>query len=240
MPTIVRTAGCGPPRPLLTWARGTALSSSRTGSRQACSSGSTNEDVASRTGSTVHLAGVLDRSAATVDPGALARSLARAAQDKGVRIYEQTEVVSFDKSDPGDARDRRRHHHRTEGSDRNERLGSEPRELRNALVVVSSDIVATPPIPDRLKQIGWTGGEAITNSQLMVNYYRTTKDGRIAFGKGGWGIAFGGHITARFDRDPHRAQAVANAFHATYPALKTSRSPPTGAARSTAARTACR
>ena len=50
-------------------------------------------------------------------------------------------------------------------------------ELRRALVVVSSDIVATPPIPDRLAEIGWTGGEGITDSQMMVAYYRTTEDG---------------------------------------------------------------
>ena len=93
------------------------------------------------------------------------------------------------------------------------------RELRRTLVVVSSDIVATPPIPERLREIGWTGGEAITDSQMMVDYYRTTRDGRIAFGKGGWGIALGGRIGPRFDRDERRARLAAADFRRLYPML---------------------
>jgi glycine/D-amino acid oxidase-like deaminating enzyme len=180
----------------------------------------TDDAVAARTGSRVHLAGVLDRSAATVDPGALARALAHAAQQLGVRIYEQTEVVKLNRGDPVTLKTERGAVTAAKAVIATNAWAASLRELRTALVVVSSDIVATPPIGDRLQEIGWTGGEAITNSQLMVNYYRTTKDGRIAFGKGGWGIAFGGHITARFDRDPHRARAVTRGFRATYPALK--------------------
>jgi glycine/D-amino acid oxidase-like deaminating enzyme len=177
------------------------------------------EEIAARTGSSVHLAGVLDRSAATVDPGALSRALARAARQAGVRIYEQSEVVRFERGDPVTLATDKGSVTAPKAVIATNAWAANLKELRNALVVVSSDIVATPAIGDRLQEIGWTGGEAITNSQLMVNYYRTTKDGRIAFGKGGWGIAFGGHITSRFDRDPHRAHAVANAFRATYPAL---------------------
>jgi glycine/D-amino acid oxidase-like deaminating enzyme len=178
------------------------------------------EDIAARTGSPVHLAGVLDSSAATVDPGALARGLMHAAVDAGVRIYERSEVVKLDRGDPITLTTDSGTINAQKAVIATNAWAAKLRELRNALVVVSSDIVATPPIPDRLEQIGWTGDEAITNSQLMVNYYRTTRDGRIAFGKGGWGIAFGGHITGRFDRDRERAQAVTAAFRATYPMLE--------------------
>jgi hypothetical protein len=37
-------------------------------------------------------------------------------------------------------------------------------------VPVNGSIVVTEPVPDRLRSIGWTGGEAITDSRLMVNY----------------------------------------------------------------------
>ena len=94
------------------------------------------------------------------------------------------------------------------------------RELHTRLVAVTSDIVATEPIPDLLEQIGWTGGECITDSQLMVHYYRTTRDGRIAFGKGGWGIAFAGRIGEGFDRDARRAADVTENFHRIYPNLR--------------------
>jgi glycine/D-amino acid oxidase-like deaminating enzyme len=93
-------------------------------------------------------------------------------------------------------------------------------ELRQAIAIISSDIVATPPIADRLLQIGWTGGEAITDSQMMVCYYRTTSEGRIAFGKGGWGIAYDAHIGPDFDRNANRARLVEADFRRYYPMLQ--------------------
>jgi glycine/D-amino acid oxidase-like deaminating enzyme len=93
------------------------------------------------------------------------------------------------------------------------------RELRLAMAVMSSEMVATAPIPERLEQIGWTGGEGITDSQMMLDYYRTTRDGRIAFGKGGGSIAFGGRIDRRFDRNKRLATLVAAELRRYYPTL---------------------
>ena len=88
-----------------------------------------------------------------------------------------------------------------------------------SMVVVSSDMIATEPIPGRLEEIGWTGGEGIADSQMMVDYYRTTRDGRIAFGKGVAGVGFGGRIDGHFDRSARRAAVVAADFRHAYPAL---------------------
>jgi glycine/D-amino acid oxidase-like deaminating enzyme len=52
--------------------------------------------------------------------------------------------------------------------------------LRGRLSVTSSHIVLTEPVPDLLDEIGWTGGECITDGRAMVHYARTTPDGRIA------------------------------------------------------------
>ena len=93
-------------------------------------------------------------------------------------------------------------------------------ELRRHIVAISSDIVATAPIAEELNRIGWTGGEAITDSQQMVDYYRTTRDGRIVFGKGGWGIALGGRIPRSFDRNEARSRAVEADFRDAYPGLQ--------------------
>jgi glycine/D-amino acid oxidase-like deaminating enzyme len=92
-------------------------------------------------------------------------------------------------------------------------------ELRRALVVVSSDIVATAPVPDRLAAIGWTGGESIADSQMMVDYYRTTRDGRIAFGKGTAGVRYGGRIGTAYDRDAARSRLVEAELRRYYPQL---------------------
>jgi glycine/D-amino acid oxidase-like deaminating enzyme len=93
------------------------------------------------------------------------------------------------------------------------------RELRRALVVLSSDIVATNPIPDSLEKIGWTGGEAITDSQLRVDYYRTTRDGRIAFGKGAGAIALAGRMGSEFERNPRAGRDAEADLRAYYPSL---------------------
>jgi glycine/D-amino acid oxidase-like deaminating enzyme len=179
------------------------------------------EQVAARTGSAQHLAGVLDRTGATVQPAVLVRGLRRACLRLGVRIHEHTHVRGFE-------RDGHPTRVRTDGGDvRAEKVvlatnawAAGLRELHRRLVVVSSDIVATAPIPERLAEIGWTGGESITDSQLMVDYYRTTRDGRIAFGKGGWGIAIGGWVPRSFDRSVRRARGVAADLHHAFPQLR--------------------
>lgn len=177
------------------------------------------EEIAARTGSGVHLAGVFDPTAAVVQPAALARGLRRLALKRGVRIYEGTRVLGFDRSRPTVVK--------TDAGQltadalvlATNAWAAGVRELSRSLVVVSSDIVATPPIPERLEQLGWTGGECITDSQMMVHYYRTTADGRIAFGKGGWGLAYGGRIGAGFDRSRPRADLVERNLKRIYPSL---------------------
>jgi glycine/D-amino acid oxidase-like deaminating enzyme len=54
---------------------------------------------------------------------------------------------------------------------------------------------------------------------MMVDYYHATRDGRVAFGKGGWGIAYGGRIGPDFDRNVERSRTVAADFRRTYPML---------------------
>jgi glycine/D-amino acid oxidase-like deaminating enzyme len=97
------------------------------------------------------------------------------------------------------------------------------RELRRAIVVVASDIVATEPIPGRLEGIGWTDGMCISDSRLLVNYYRLTRDGRLVFGKGGGGLAFGGRVGAAFEGASPRAAEVEQSMDALYPMLADAR-----------------
>jgi len=94
-------------------------------------------------------------------------------------------------------------------------------ELRKGIVVVSSDIVGTAPAPERLKQIGWDNGMCISDGRTLVHYYRTTKDGRIAFGKGGMNgmMPFGGNIGEKFDGASRFADGVEHWFRWTYPQL---------------------
>ncbi len=115
------------------------------------------------------------------------------------------------------------------------------RELHTRLAVISSDIVATAPVPERLREIGWTQHECISDSRLQISYYRTTDDGRVVFGKGGWGIALHDRIGARFDRDEGRARAGRPQLPRDLPdARRRADREPTGAVRSTAPAPDCR
>src|SRR4029078_7178088 len=79
--------------------------------------------------------------------------------------------------------------------------------LRSRLTVASSHIVLTEPVPDVIEEAGWEGGECITDSRALVDYFRTTPDGRIAFGWGGGRIEMG----AGPPRPAHLTPALARA-----------------------------
>jgi glycine/D-amino acid oxidase-like deaminating enzyme len=74
--------------------------------------------------------------------------------------------------------------------------------LRRALAVASSHIVLTEPVPDVLERAGWTGGEALSDRRTMLHYFRTTPDGRVAFGWGGGRMALGARRRRVLDVDP--------------------------------------
>jgi glycine/D-amino acid oxidase-like deaminating enzyme len=93
------------------------------------------------------------------------------------------------------------------------------RELRRAFVIVSSDIVISEPVPAALQDSGWRDATSISDSRLMVHYYRTTRDGRIALGKGGGRLAYGARIAGSFTgRSPIEAQVAAR-LRSLYPFL---------------------
>ena len=77
--------------------------------------------------------------------------------------------------------------------------------LRNRLSVTSSHIVLTEPVPDVLEELGWSGGECITDARTFVHYFRTTRDGRIAFGWGGGRLAAGARLGGKIEVDPEVA-----------------------------------
>jgi glycine/D-amino acid oxidase-like deaminating enzyme len=176
-------------------------------------------DLARRSGSAAHLAGVVEPVNATVHPGKLGRGLAAVAMRRGVSIFENTRVEAIVRTQPASIRTRRA----TVNADRvviatNAWAASIP-ELARSFVCVGSAVVATPPIPDRLAAIGWTGGESITDSQATVTYYRTTRDGRIVFGKGGGRLYFTGEPGAAAFNDEGGIAAAEADFRRVYPML---------------------
>ncbi|MDB5919414.1 MAG: O-acetylhomoserine sulfhydrylase [Massilia sp.] len=152
-------------------------------------------------GSPAHRAGVFERISASVQPAKLARGLKACAQQAGVRIYECSPMVRLDRGVPATV-------HCELGGVKAKKVvlamnawGSAFSEIRKAIVVVSSDIIVTRPVPELLTRLGWHNGMTISDCRMLVHYYRTTHDGRIVFGKGGGSghLAYGGNVTSKFD-----------------------------------------
>lgn len=178
------------------------------------------EESQQRGGSPLYLGGIFDPTAARVQPAALARGLRKAALARGVRIYEESPVVAVEGGRPLVVRARGGAIQAdTVVSALNSWTVGLPQfhRLRRAIVTISSDIVATAPDPQRLAETGWTGGECVSDSRLMVHYHRTTPDGRIVFGKGGGQVAFAGTFGESFHHHPELCERAARNLRWLYP-----------------------
>ena len=177
------------------------------------------DEVAERSGSPTHLAGVFEASPAIVHPGLLVRGLVEFARELDVEVVERCAVREL-RSRPTSVVSTER------GDVRADRVAltmgawaTAVPEVRRSVVVVASDVIATDPIPDRLESVGWAPDLAISDSRRLVNYYRTTDDGRVVFGKGGGDLAFGARLGSSFDRSPKNAERVRAQFQRIYPML---------------------
>jgi glycine/D-amino acid oxidase-like deaminating enzyme len=179
-------------------------------------------EVAERCGSPAFRAGAVSPASATVQPARLALGLREKLLAAGVEVYESTAVRSF--REAGDGVEART----DAGSVRAARavlaIGSAAKgrhgPLRGRLTVASSHIVLTEPVPDVLEQLSWTGGECITDSRSLLHYFRTTNDGRIAFGWGGGRIAMGARTKGRAELDAAVIAGAAEHLHEYFPSLR--------------------
>jgi glycine/D-amino acid oxidase-like deaminating enzyme len=199
------------------WAEGLAVA----GCEQAVSRLSA-EEVSARCRSPRFRGGVLFADAATVQPARLALGLRDRLAARGAALFERSGVRRL-----------------REGVDGIEAecgaggtvvapaavlaiggaLASAGSPLRDRLTVTSSHMVITEPVPDVLEEIGWTGGEAISDSRAMVHYLRTTPDSRIAFGWGGGRLSCGGRLGGRTERDDQVISQVGRDLRAFFPGL---------------------
>ncbi|HET7510669.1 MAG TPA: FAD-dependent oxidoreductase [Solirubrobacterales bacterium] len=179
-------------------------------------------EVAERCKSPAFLTGAVSPTSATVQPARLALGLRAKLIEAGVEVFESSPVRSFRAL--GDGVEART----AAGSVRARRgvlaIGAAAKArhgpLHGRLTVASSHIVLTEPVPDVLEEIGWTGGDCITDARALLHYFRTTPDGRIAFGWGGGRIAFGARTGGRSELDAAVVAAAAEDLHHYFPQLR--------------------
>jgi glycine/D-amino acid oxidase-like deaminating enzyme len=168
-----------------------------------------------------HLAAVAEEDAVQIQPALLARGLRRVATELGVVVHERSPVESVTSTPAG-----------VEVRCRSGRVRAEHVVLaanawmahlpafRRSVMVVSSDIVVTEPIPRRLQQLGLSPGQGGMNSRMMVNYYGVTADRRLIFGRAGGTVAFAARIGPAFDRSPRQLQSVEADMRQLFPSLR--------------------
>jgi glycine/D-amino acid oxidase-like deaminating enzyme len=180
-----------------------------------------NEEINARSGSAAHIAGVFDSKAAQVQPALLARGLRRVVMAHGVRIYENTPLSSISLKNPAIVRT-------PDASVKAEKVvlamnawATRWASIRKAVTVVSGDIIMTDPVPDELERIGWKDGLGISDGRALIHYYRTTPEGRIAFGKGGMSgrFCFGGHVGKAVEGASELDKILSGYLHNLYPSL---------------------
>ncbi|MET0973796.1 MAG: FAD-binding oxidoreductase [Thermoleophilaceae bacterium] len=176
--------------------------------------------VRERCASPVFRRGVFVPDFATLQPARLALGLRRRLVERGVRVFEQSRVRGLRSGHgvtvetPGGV---------VRASAVVLAVGPAARSvgsLSSRLTVTSSHIVLTEPVPDLLEELGWTGGECITDGRTLLHYFRTTPDGRIAFGWGGGRLACGARVNGRVELDREMVAEVARHLERIFPGVR--------------------
>jgi len=174
----------------------------------------TAEEVRTRCASPAFRGGAYMRDGASVQPARLARGLRRVVLGRGVTIHEGTTVSRLDRTTAVTPRGSVRAKHAVLAVNA---WGVGWPQLNSRLVAWSSYIVLTAPAPDRLREIGWTGGELISDFRVSLRYFRTTPDGRIAFGGGGGRARR--TVDDMFTRDARAVAETAEGFRLMFPSF---------------------
>ncbi|HEX3064921.1 MAG TPA: FAD-dependent oxidoreductase [Dongiaceae bacterium] len=176
-------------------------------------------DVSRMSGSDRNLAGIFQWDAATIQPAKLALGLRRVALRLGVKLYEQSPMLRFE-------RGKRPVVHCATGSIEAAKLviamntwATRLRELRRLVAVVSSDVIASAPLAGRLGAGRLRDGLAVCDSRMFLNYWRNTSDGRIVFGRALGHFAFAGRVDDKYEGASPRAGEVEAAWRGFFPML---------------------
>jgi glycine/D-amino acid oxidase-like deaminating enzyme len=160
--------------------------------------------------------GVFFRDGATVHPARLVRALRRAALADGIEVYEGTRAqLRGDGTITANGRAVRA----TNVVVATNAAATEWRPVRGRLTAFGSYVVLTEPVPDLLREIGWTDGLGIYDARMFLHYFRTTNDGRVLMGSGSGPIGFGARIDERFTHDAPTAGRAEEGLRRLLPAL---------------------
>lgn len=176
----------------------------------------------SRIDSPSYLAGLVDsQSVALVDPAKLAWGLLAAAKRRGIRVFENTELLDF--ADHHDRITINTGQHTITAQAAIVATNAFPSvipAIRHRVVPVYDYVLMTEPLTDeQWDSLGWSGREGVSDSGNQFHYYRPTEDGRILWG--GYDAVYhsGSGFGPEFENDDESYARLATHFFQTFPQL---------------------
>jgi glycine/D-amino acid oxidase-like deaminating enzyme len=159
--------------------------------------------------------------AALVDPARLAWGLKAAAEQLGVRIYEDTKATGIERDGVGTVVKTPLAPVRTARV----ALATNAfkpllRRLRHYIVPVYDYCMVTEPLtPEQLARIGWRNRQGLSDIANQFHYYRLTEDNRILWGGYDAVYFWRGRVAAELESRPATWATLSRHFFTTFPQL---------------------
>lgn len=179
------------------------------------------DNLSRQAGSERHIEGYYSEAAGSVQPALLARGLRRVAIELGVEVYENTPMLKLNYGEPAKILTPEA----AVTADKvvlalNAWMLDHFKAFKRSIVVVSSDMIITDPIPEKLVADGPEKGATVVDSRIFVHYYRDTRDGRLMLGKGGNKFSFANHVDSMFNQQTQYLSLLKNSFQTLFPKLE--------------------
>ncbi|MDP3207592.1 MAG: FAD-dependent oxidoreductase, partial [Rhodoglobus sp.] len=153
---------------------------------------------ADRVGAAGALGASFDPSCARIHPAKLVRGLARALENRGATIYEQTEVLGWESGGVETTHGRVRADTVVVAL---EGYSATIPQVRRRVLPLYSLMIATEPLADSLwQELGIEHGHTFTDYRHLLVYGQRTADNRFAFGGRGARYHWGSAIRPQYDR----------------------------------------
>lgn len=173
----------------------------------------TEQELTALTGVHGYVGGYVNRRGGQINPLAFARGLAAAAESLGVSIFSHSPSLRLERdatrwaiTTPNGVVRARRVVLCTNAHTDDLWPG-----LARTLIPIVSSVVATEPLPARLRASILPGGHSMADTKRLISWFGIDRDGRVIFGGRG----------GQSGKDkPHEFQSVERRLHAAFPGLR--------------------
>jgi glycine/D-amino acid oxidase-like deaminating enzyme len=178
-------------------------------------------EVRARCDSPAFRGGLFQPPNAILQPARLALGLRRELLGAGVRIFEGSPISRYGTSASGvEVRTARGSVTADKGVLALGAWLAGAKSFHRSIVPRGSYIVVTEPVPGALEEIGWTGGEGLSDWRTALRYFRPTRDGRIAFGAASAATGIGVGLGPRMRYDPRSIASLVEGLRRFFPSLR--------------------